>query len=158
MIFPWKTLRSIVTRTQDIPVTGHTLYKGATDIDSMFLTLSQTKKPRFLLVCSIEFLENTVEKGEIARNEPFILFPQYFLHVEELSTVFIKWEIVICKHFQFGTVKNMSFRKKLNYLIFWTGDLYCHRFLRHGEGCKGIFITGISVNLPAKEDETGLNE
>ena len=35
-------------------------------------------KPWFLLVSSTSVLENTVDKGEIARNEQFLLFPQCF--------------------------------------------------------------------------------
>ena len=38
-------------------------------------------KPWFLLVCSTSLFENTVLKGEIARNEQFLLFPQCFLPV-----------------------------------------------------------------------------
>ena len=44
-------------------------------------------KPWFLLVCSARLclqckaFENTAGKGEIARNEQFLLFPQYFLPV-----------------------------------------------------------------------------
>ena len=37
--------------------------------------------------------ENTAEKGEIARNEQFLLFPQCFLPFRELSAIFIKSEI-----------------------------------------------------------------
>ena len=45
-------------------------------------------------------LENTVGKGEIARKEQFLLFPQCFLNpFTEFSTIFIKFEIVICKLF-----------------------------------------------------------
>ena len=36
-------------------------------------------KPCFLCVCSTNLLKNTVGKGEIARNEQFLLFPQCFL-------------------------------------------------------------------------------
>ena len=36
-------------------------------------------KPWDLRVCSIKPLENTVEKGKIARDEQFLLFPQCFL-------------------------------------------------------------------------------
>ena len=46
-------------------------------------------------------------KGEIAHNEQFLLFPQCFLPVEELSAIFIKFEIVVCKVFQFGRVLNL---------------------------------------------------
>ena len=56
--------------------------------------------------------ENTAGKGEIARNEQFLLFLQCFLS-EELSAIFINFEIVICKLFQFGRVWNLSFGKGL---------------------------------------------
>ena len=36
-------------------------------------------KPWFLPVCKNKSFENTVGKGEIARNEQFLLFPQCFL-------------------------------------------------------------------------------
>ena len=45
--------------------------------------------------------ENTVEKGEIARNEQFLFFfPRYFLPFSRtFSTIFIKFRIVVCKLF-----------------------------------------------------------
>ena len=43
-----------------------------------------------------EPFENTMGKGEIARNEQFPLF---------LSAIFVKFEIVVCKLFQFGSLK-----------------------------------------------------
>ena len=49
-------------------------------------------------------LENTVKKGEIARNEQFLLFPQCFLPIWRTSTILIKSKIVVCKLFQFGRV------------------------------------------------------
>ena len=48
--------------------------------------------------------DNTVEKGEIAHNEQFLLFQQSFYPFEELSTIFIKFEIVVSKLFQSGWV------------------------------------------------------
>ena len=49
--------------------------------------------------------ENTVGKGEIARNEQFLLFPTVFsTHLDGLSAIFGKFEIVICLLFQFGRV------------------------------------------------------
>ena len=51
--------------------------------------------------------------GEIACNEQFLLFPQYFYPFEELSFVNIKFEIVVCKLFQFGRAKNFSLLKGL---------------------------------------------
>ena len=38
-------------------------------------------KPQFLLGCSTSLLKTLWEKGEIARNEQFLLFPQCFLAV-----------------------------------------------------------------------------
>ena len=38
-------------------------------------------KPWFLRVCSRSRFENTVGKGEIARNEQFLLYPHCFLPV-----------------------------------------------------------------------------
>ena len=48
--------------------------------------------------------ENTVGKGEIARNEQFLLFPQCFLPVWITFCHFRQFEIDICKLFQFGRV------------------------------------------------------
>ena len=67
------------------------------------------EKPWFLRICSTKSFENTVGKGEIARNEQFLLFPQCFYLFEELSVIYIKFENDVCKLFQFGRVYNMSF-------------------------------------------------
>ena len=48
--------------------------------------------------------ENTVGKGEIAHNEQFLLFPQCFLSVFKLSAISIKFEIVVCKLLEFGSL------------------------------------------------------
>ena len=61
--------------------------------------------------------ENTVGKGEIARNEQFLLSHSVFYLVIELSVVFIKFKIVVCKLFPFGRVWNLSFGKGLNLQI-----------------------------------------
>ena len=48
---------------------------------SLFYIDPFPKKPWFLRVCSSSLLENTVGKGEIARNEQFLLFPHCSLPV-----------------------------------------------------------------------------
>ena len=69
----------------------------------MWLTLSQTS-PGFY-VYAVQVFENTVGKGEIARNEQFLLFPQCFLPVNGgHSAILIKFEIVVCKLSQYGRV------------------------------------------------------
>ena len=64
-------------------------------------------KPWFLHVCNTSLLK-TLGKGEIARNEQFLLFPQCFLLFRRTFWHFIKFEIVVCKLFQFGSVYNLS--------------------------------------------------
>ena len=53
-------------------------------------------KPWILRVCNPSLLKTLSGKGEIVRNEQFLLFPQCFLPVGELSAIFIKFEIVVC--------------------------------------------------------------
>ena len=48
--------------------------------------------------------ENTVGKGEIARNEQFHLFPQCFLPIWITFCHVVKFEIVVCELFHFGRV------------------------------------------------------
>ena len=62
----------------------------------MLLTLSQT---------NLGFFENTVGKGEIARNEQFFLFPQCFLPSWRILCPCHPFEIAVCKLFQFGTLE-----------------------------------------------------
>ena len=66
------------------------------------LTLSQTS-PGFC-VCSTSLFENTVGKGEIVRNEQFLLFQVFSTHLDGLCGIFNKFEIVVCLLFQFGRV------------------------------------------------------
>ena len=46
--------------------------------------------------------ENTERKGEIAHMSNFSFSHSVFYPLRELSPVFIKFEIVVCKVFQFG--------------------------------------------------------
>ena len=54
--------------------------------------------------------ENTAGKGEIARNEQFLLFPQCFLPISKLFCCF--HQTGNCR-LQFGRVQNLSFGKEL---------------------------------------------
>ena len=53
---------------------------------------------------AVQVFEDTVGKGEIDRNEQFLLFPQFFYPFWKNSVIFIKFEIVVCKLFHFGRV------------------------------------------------------
>ena len=56
--------------------------------------------PWFLCICSTSLLK-TVGKGEIdCLNEQFLFSQSLFHPFEELSSIFIKSEIVVCKLFQ----------------------------------------------------------
>ena len=63
-------------------------------------------KPWFSRVCSKSLLKTLWEKGEIARHEQFLLFLHvwrtFFYMFGELYAVFIKFDIVVCKLYQFG--------------------------------------------------------
>ena len=63
-----------------------------------FIT-SCLNKPLFFTCLPYQSFENTVAKGEIARHEQFLLFPQcfFFFPFGNLSAIFIKFKIVICK-------------------------------------------------------------
>ena len=62
-------------------------------------------------------LENTVGKGEIAHNELILLFHQFSTCFGELSVIFNKFEIVVCRLFPFGRVPNLSFGKRLTLML-----------------------------------------
>ena len=68
--------------------------------------------------------ENTVGKGEIARNEQFLLFPVFNTHLQNFLPFFIQFKIVVCNLFQFGGVKNLLFGKSLN--LCWRPPVLTH--------------------------------
>ena len=63
----------------------------------MILTLAQ-RSPDFYM-SQYKAFENTLEKGAIAHNEQFLLFQQCLLPIS------INSEIVVCTHFQCGSLK-----------------------------------------------------
>ena len=88
---------------------GYKWRKGLYDIDTSRLLNRQedfNPYPKQALVCTFllyRSLKNTVGKGEIARNEQFLLFPKsVFCLFGELSAIFIQFENAVCKLFEFG--------------------------------------------------------
>ena len=77
---------------------------------TLSLILSQTS-PGFFTCLQYKSLENTVGKGEIARNEQFLLSHRVFYPLAELFAILIQLNIVVCKLFQFGTVQNLLLGK-----------------------------------------------
>ena len=51
------------------------------------------------------------EKEKLLVTSNFSFSQSFFYPFEELSVIFIKFEIVVCKFYQFGRVWNLSFEK-----------------------------------------------
>ena len=61
-------------------------------------------KPWFLRVCSKSLSKTLWEKEKLLVTSNFSFSHSAFYLFEELSAIFIKLEIVVCKLFQFGSV------------------------------------------------------
>ena len=73
-------------------------------------------KPWFLRVYSTSLLKTLWEKEKLLVASNFSFSHSVLCPFEELSAVFFKFEIVVCKLFQFGRVYNLSFGKGLTIL------------------------------------------
>ena len=62
-------------------------------------------KPWFLSVCSTSLLKTLWEKEKLLVTSSFSFSRSVFYPFGELSAIFIKFEIVVCKSFQFGRVQ-----------------------------------------------------
>ena len=72
-------------------------------------------KPWFLRVCSTSLWKTLWEKEKLVVTSNFFLSHSVFYPFGKLSANFIKFEIVVCKLFQFGSIQNLSCGKGLNY-------------------------------------------
>ena len=61
-------------------------------------------KPWFLHVCSTSLLKTLWEKDKLLLRSNFSFSHNVFYPFGELSSIFVKFEIVVCKLFQFGRV------------------------------------------------------
>ena len=69
-------------------------------------------KPLFLCVCSTRLLKTLWEKEKLFVTSNFSFSHRVFYPFLELTPIFIKFKIVLCK--LFGSVENVSFGKGLN--------------------------------------------
>ena len=97
-------------------------------------------KPWFLRVCSKSLLKTLWEKDKLLVTSNLSLSHNVFYPSGELSDIFIKFEIVVCKRSQFGRVQNLSFEKGLNEV---KDDL------DQGSDCTFCAVLPLSL-LPAK--------
>ena len=61
-------------------------------------------KPWFLRVCRTSLLKTQLEKEKLLITSNFSFSHSVFYPFGELSNIFIKFKIVVCKLFQFGRV------------------------------------------------------
>ena len=62
-------------------------------------------KPWFLRVCNTSLLKTLWEKEKLLVTSNFSFSHSVFYPFEELSSIFIKFEIVVCTLFEFGSLK-----------------------------------------------------
>ena len=89
-------------------------------------------KPWFLRVCSTSLLKTLWEKEKLLVMSSFSFSRSVFHPFGELSAFFITYEIVVCKLFQFGKVKILSFGKGLN--LVWRYISLIHIWSYQGQG------------------------
>ena len=68
----------------------------------------------FLRVCSTGLFKTWWEKEKLLVMSNFFFSHSVFHLFLELSAIFIKFEVVVCKLIKFGRVQNLSFGKGLN--------------------------------------------
>ena len=73
-------------------------------------------KPWFLLVGIISFMKTLWETQKLLITSNFSFSLSVFYPFGELSSIFIKFEIVVCKLFQFVQFQNFSFGKDLRHV------------------------------------------
>ena len=71
-------------------------------------------KPCFLCVCSTSLLKTLWEKKKLLVTSNFFFSNSVFHPFLEIFAIFIKFEIVVCKLFQFGPIQKLLFGKGLN--------------------------------------------
>ena len=75
-----------------------------TSLEFCFLINPFPNKPWFLRVCSTSFLKTLWEKEKLLATSNFSFSHSVFYTLRKLSAILIKFEIVVCKLFQFGRV------------------------------------------------------
>ena len=78
-----------------------------------FFFIPFPNKPWFLRVCITRLLKTLWEKEKLLVTSNFSFSHSVFYPFEELPSIFIIFEIVVCKLFHFGRVQNLSFGKGL---------------------------------------------
>ena len=105
-------------------------------------------KPWFLRVCSLSLLKTLWEKEKLLITSNFSFSHSVFYPFGELTTIFITFEIVICKLFEFGGVLNLSFGKGL---MLFSMLFQLYRSGQYNYPCfSGILLTSTTHNILSK--------
>ena len=104
-------------------------------------------KPWFLRVCCASLLKTLWEKEKLLVTSNFSFSRSVFYPFGELSVIFIRFKIVVCKLFQFQRVQNLSFGKGLSHIYFDVCK--CFRVLSGKE--SSLHHTIASFSDPVKE-------
>ena len=74
-------------------------------------------KPWFLRVCSASLLKTLREMEKLLVTSNFPISHSVFYPFGKLSTILIKFEIVICKLFHIGSVQNIVVWERVKYIF-----------------------------------------
>ena len=96
-ITPFEQQRSCYLQT-------HSIWDKAKTSFSWYRVHPFPNKPLFLRVCSTSLMKTLWEKEKLLMTSNFSFSNSVFYPFRELSTVLIKFKIVICKFFEFGRV------------------------------------------------------
>ena len=80
-------------------------------------------KPWFLRLCSRSRLKTLWEKEKLLVTSNFYYSHSVFCPFRKVSAMLIKFEVVVCKLFQFGRVQNLSFGKGIIQLLLSSSRL-----------------------------------
>ena len=106
-------------------------------------------KPWFSCVWYTSLLKTLWEKDKLLVTSNFSFFHSVFYHsvfypLGKLSSIVIKFKIVLCKLFQFGRVQNLLFGKGLNYSVqqlnYYTFLENTSHLSTHSTGYNGRYI------------------
>ena len=123
----------------------------------MFLRMVGEYGPWFVHVCSTSLLKTLWEKEELLIRSNFSFSHSVFYPFGELSAIFIKFEIVICKLFHVGSVENFSYGKGLRSLTFTEAQKIVYCLSDKHEGLKLFLGPLLTLTIKKKKHELMLS-
>ena len=167
MIFLFNFKENIVEKTRKGWLPAFSIFTNKV-FNSLWLCILNPlpNQPWFLRVGCTSLLKTLREKEKLLVKSNFSFSHSVFYQSRDLSAIFIKFETVICKLFEFGRVHNLSFEKGLN--NYWFKGILLH--FRHyltlyhtAKFCTGHnkcewnteFVLGRVENIVGKGENAG---